>query len=264
MECSTGHGEVVESPVLEVTGLCKAYGGLTVCDRVDLQLLPGELHALIGPNGAGKTTLLNLISGLLTPDSGRIRFLGRDITSQPLHHPDRQGMARSFQITSVFPGFTVQENIALAVQVRAGNSFSFWRNTAADPDLQEPATEIMERIGLAARRGVRAADLSHGEQRQLEIAMALALRPRLLLLDEPMAGLGPGGTRKLTDLIETLKGEMTIFLVEHDMDAVFSLADRISVLVQGTVAACGDPASIRRDTRVREAYLGGTERAAAD
>ncbi len=246
-------------PILRLEGVDKGFGGLQVCKGIDLELLPGEIHGLIGPNGAGKTTLLNLITGLLTVDSGSLHFKNINITRQSVAARARLGMARSFQITSLFPAFTVQENIALAVQSIQGTSYRFWKRTADNPILQTPALEIMGRLGLTKQAHIQAANLSHGEQRLLEIGMALATRPDLLLLDEPMAGLGPGSSRNIGQLIDTLKGSLTILLVEHDMDAVFSLADRITVLVQGEVAATGSPEAIRANPLVQEAYLGTTE-----
>ena len=243
-------------PILQLQQVSKAFGGLQVCDRVSLDLQTGELHALIGPNGAGKTTLLNLISGLLAMDSGSLCFQGKDLTRRPLHSRAGAGMARSFQITSLFKGFTVRENISLAVQSIQGSSYRFWKPAAGDAELQEPAGRIMDRMGLAERSHILAENLAHGEQRLLEIGMALATEPDLLLLDEPMAGLGPASSRQLAKLIQSLKGEITMLLVEHDMQAVFSLADRLTVLVQGQVTATGSPEEIRNNPAVQEAYLG--------
>ncbi len=243
-------------PVLELDGVEIAFGGLRVCRGVDLALVPGELHALIGPNGAGKTTLLDLVTGLLVPDRGRILLKGRDISRLPVPARARLGMARSFQVSSLLETFTVQEHVALAIQAGRGSSYRFWKPVATDPALQEPARQVVARVGLAERAGVRAGALAHGERRLLEIAMALAGRPDLLLLDEPMAGLGPASCRRVADMIRSLKGRLTILLVEHDMDAVFALADRITVLVRGRGIATGTPAAIRSDHRVQEAYLG--------
>lgn len=242
--------------VLLLRDIGKYFGGLHVCADIDLQVAPGELHALIGPNGAGKTTLLNLITGQLPVESGSLYFNGSNITKKPAHKRAQLGMARSFQVTSLFPGFTVQENIELAVQAVQGSSYRLWRPAAGDPVLSKPATEIMDRVGLLDRAEIRAANLAHGEQRLLEMGMALATSPSLLLLDEPMAGLGPGSSRNLAELIMSLKGSVTILLVEHDMNAVFSLADRITVLVQGRVIATGRPREIRKNLLVQEAYLG--------
>lgn len=245
------------NPVLELRGVGKSFGGLQVCENVSLQVVAGELHGLIGPNGAGKTTLLDMISGLLPIDTGSLVFQGRDITGLSVHRRARLGLARSFQITSLFPGFTVRENIELAVQAVSGSSFRFRRPAAHDPDLYKPATDIMRRVGLSARADIRAENLAHGEQRLLEMGMALAVRPSLLLLDEPTAGLGPGSSRNLVELIKTLKKEAAILLVEHDMNTVFSLADRITVLVQGRVIVTDCPAAIHNNQAVQEAYLGG-------
>jgi len=243
-------------PILQLQAVGKSFGGLRVCDDINLDLIAGGLHALIGPNGAGKTTLLNLVTGLLQADSGRLYFKDTDITKKPVHDRAQLGMARSFQITSLFRGFTVQQNIELAVQATQGSSYRFWKRATDDPMLQNPAREVMARVGLADRAKIKASNLSHGEQRLLEMGMALATGPDLLLLDEPMAGLGPGSSRNLAALIKSLKGSVTILLVEHDMQAVFSLADRITVLVQGRIAATGSPQEIRNNPAVQEAYLG--------
>ena len=242
--------------ILQLQGITKFFGGLRVCDNLNLDVLPGELHALIGPNGAGKTTLLNLVTGLLPVARGRMYFKGTDITRKRVHERAHLGMARSFQITSLLQGFTVQENISLAVQAVKGSGYRFWKRADTDPQLLEPTREILARVGLAERAEIKASNLSHGEQRLLEMGMALATGPDLLLLDEPMAGLGPGSSRNLTERINSLKGSATILLVEHDMQAVFSLADRITVLVEGRVAATGTPQDIRNNSVVQEAYLG--------
>ncbi len=222
----------------------------------------GELHAIIGPNGAGKTTLIGQLTGEIAPDTGSIRFEGRDITALAAHRRSAIGLARSFQITSLFVDFTALDNVALAVQAHAGHSFRFWRNARADSALREPARAALAGVGLAERATVLVADLSHGERRQLEIAMALATRPRMLLLDEPMAGMGPEESARLVETLRRLKGSLTILLIEHDMDAVFALADCISVLVYGRIVASGEPSAIRADPVVRQAYLGEGEGAA--
>ena len=245
-------GEVL----LEVRGLTKAFGGLRATDGVDLDVLEGETHAIIGPNGAGKTTLIAQLAGDLRPDAGRIRFAGLDITTLSTPARSRRGVARSFQITSVFRDFTALDNVALAVQAHAGHSFRFWRPARAEPALREPARAVLESVGLGARADVPAADLAHGEQRQLEIAMALATRPRLLLLDEPVAGMGLEESQRMIAFLRTLRGRLTVVLVEHDMDAVFALADRISVMVYGRLIATGPPEAIRANPEVRQAYLG--------
>jgi branched-chain amino acid transport system ATP-binding protein len=221
------------------------------------------LHAVIGPNGAGKTTLIAQLSGQVTPDSGRIRFAGSDITGLPMYRRSMLGLARSFQITSLFLDLSVLDNVTLAVQAHAGHSFRFWRDARRQPELREPARALLERVGLADRAERPTAALSHGEHRQLELAMALAGSPRMLLLDEPMAGLGPEESARMVQMLRALKKEVTILLVEHDMEAVFALADRITVLVYGRVIATGAPADIRANAAVRDAYLGEAEAEAA-
>ena len=242
--------------LLEVRELRKAFGALRATDGVNLEVREGETHAVIGPNGAGKTTLISQLSGMLRPDSGHIRFGGEDITRLPAPARSRKGLARSFQITSIYREFSALDNVALAVQAHAGHSFHFWRPARREEELQGPARKILEEVGLGARAGVTAANLAHGEQRQLEIAMALATSPRLLLLDEPVAGMGTEESQRMVQLLGTLKGQRTMILVEHDMDAVFSLADRISVLVYGRIIATGAPKEIRVNPEVRAAYLG--------
>jgi branched-chain amino acid transport system ATP-binding protein len=242
--------------LLETRGLRKTFGALIATDGVDFDVRAGETHAVIGPNGAGKTTFIKQLSGELRPDTGRVRFAGEDITTLPVPRRARKGLARSFQITSIYRDFTALDNVALAVQARAGHSFRFWRAAREDPSLTLPAMQVLEKVGLEKRSATLAANLSHGEQRQLEIAMALATQPRLLLLDEPVAGMGTDESQRMVELLTTLKGEKTIVLVEHDMDAVFSLADRISVLVYGRIIATGSPAEIRANPGVRAAYLG--------
>ncbi len=245
--------------VLALHGLRKSFGGLLVTDDVTLDVRQGEIHALIGPNGAGKTTLIHQISGTLAPDAGRIRFLGEDITALPMAARARRGLARSFQITSVIPSFSALENAALAVQARRGSSFRFFGAAAREAALNAEATVALAEVGLDARAATRAAALSHGERRQLEIAIALAMQPRALLLDEPLAGTGPEEAERLIRLLSGLRARFAVLLVEHDMQAVFALADRISVLAQGRVIATGTPAEIRADAAVREAYLGEDE-----
>ena len=242
--------------LLRVRGLCKRFGALQASRDLSLDVLEGEIHALIGPNGAGKTTAIKQFCGEIMPDSGSILFAGREIGRLPTHARARLGLARSFQITSVFEQLSVEENLALAVQAHAGHSFRFWRNARRDPRLAAPTRAAVERCGLEERADLLAANLSHGEKRQLEVGMALACNPRLLLLDEPMAGMGPGGTVKLTELIREMKGTVTMLLVEHDMDVVFSLADRITVLVYGETIATGRPEEIWSNPEVRRAYLG--------
>jgi branched-chain amino acid transport system ATP-binding protein len=242
--------------MLETRDLYKHFGGLVATDRVSLSIRQGELHAVIGPNGAGKTTLIAQLAGELRPDGGAILFDGRDVTRMPVQRRAAAGLARSFQITSVFPSFSALANVALAVQAHAGHSFRFWKPAARDGALTGPAREALELVGLGPRADVPAELLSHGEQRQLEIAMALATRPRMLLLDEPMAGMGPAEGASMVDLLGKLKRRYTILLIEHDMDAVFALADWITVLVHGAVIATGSPDEIRSDREVRRAYLG--------
>ncbi|HXJ09319.1 MAG TPA: ABC transporter ATP-binding protein [Burkholderiales bacterium] len=241
--------------MLEVADLRKSFGALRATDGVSLAVAQGETHAIIGPNGAGKTTLIAQLAGNLRPDSGRIRFAGDDVTALPAHARARRGLARSFQITSIYPDFTVLQNVALAVQGRSGAA-ALWRDARRDASLRGPARDILEEIGLAERAEVLAANLAHGEQRQLEVAIALATRPRLLLLDEPMAGMGAEESQRMIGLLSKLKGRHTMILVEHDMDAVFRLADRISVLVYGRLIATDIPERIRANEEVRRAYLG--------
>ncbi len=242
--------------LLEVRNLVKQFGALRATDGVVLDVRAGETHAIIGPNGAGKTTLIGQLSGDLRPDAGRIRFAGEDVTRLRAPARTHLGLARSFQITSVYREFTALDNVALAVQAHAGHSYRFWRSASGDRALREPARRILEEVGLGARADVLAANLAHGEQRQLEIAMVLATKPRLMLLDEPVAGMGAEESQRMVQFLSTLKGSQTIVLVEHDMDAVFSLADRISVLVYGRIIATGAPEEIRVNPEVRAAYLG--------
>ncbi len=260
---STGcsRGRAVAEPLLQTQDLSKRFGGIVASDRIALDVMPGELHAIIGPNGAGKTTLIGELSGEVVPDMGHVLFAGQDITALPIHARSALGIARSYQITSLFLDFTVLDNVALAVQAHAGHSFRFWRDVRREQALRDPARAALARVGLDARADVIAADLSHGEHRQLEIAMALATAPRMLLLDEPMAGLGPEESARMVALLRELKNEVTILLIEHDMEAVFALADRITVLVYGRVIASGAPEAIRANADVRQAYLGEQEAA---
>jgi len=242
--------------MLEVRGLTKSFGALRASDGIDLLVREGETHALIGPNGAGKTTFIGQLAGTIRPDAGRIAFGGEDVTLHSAPRRARMGLARSFQITTIYHDFTVLQNVALAVQAHAGHSFRFWRPAFSDPELLEPARRAVEEVGLAERQHAVAGSLSHGEHRQLEVAIALATRPRLLLLDEPMAGMGVDESQRMIELLSRLKGRHTILLVEHDMDAVFRLADRISVLVYGRLIATDTPERIRANEEVRRAYLG--------
>ncbi len=244
------------SPLLAVEGLRKSFGSLVVSDGISLKFARGQLHALIGPNGAGKTTLIHQLSGLMQSDAGRIRFDGEDVTRLDMASRARKGLVRSFQITSVLPAFSALENVALAAQARAGSSFRFLAPAAADEGLNAVARAALRRVGLERRAHMRAGSLSHGEKRLLEIAVALAARPKLLLLDEPLAGLGQDESQASIRLLSEIKKELTIVLVEHDMEAVFALADRVSVLLYGRVIATGSPAAIRANQAVRAAYLG--------
>jgi branched-chain amino acid transport system ATP-binding protein len=249
-------GAPVPDPLLELRGLHKRFGGLRATDNVSLTVEPNEIHAIIGPNGAGKTTLMGLIGGTIPPDSGSVLVAGRDVTKWSLPQRARLGVARCFQITSIIPGFTVLENAALSVQARSGSSFRFFRSARNDTGLNLQAHAALEQVGLAHRADTVAGMLSHGEKRQLELAVALAMRPRLLLLDEPLAGSGPEETDRLVPLLRDLRANHGILLVEHDMQAVFALADRISVLVYGRIIATGDTVTIRDHPEVRAAYLG--------
>ena len=252
-------GRAVADALLSVRGLRKHYGGLAVTNNVSLEVQPGEIHALIGPNGAGKTTLIHQITGTVMPDAGRVIFAGRDITRLSLPQRVHAGLARSFQITSIIAGFSVLENVTLAAQGQSGSSFRFFRAAAGETALNENARAALAEVGLADRASIIAGALSHGEKRALEIAIALATRPKLLLLDEPLAGAGPEETDKLITLLRGLKSRYAVLLVEHDMQAVFALADRISVLAEGRIIASGSTADIRLSAEVRAAYLGEEE-----
>jgi branched-chain amino acid transport system ATP-binding protein len=242
--------------VLEVKNLRKRFGGVYASDGVSLEVRQGEVHALIGPNGAGKTTLIAQLSGSIASDEGQIFFLGQDVTRQEQHIRVRAGLVRSYQITSIFGRFTVIDNLALAVQARSGSSLSFWRPVSAEASLFEEARAIAAEVGLAGKEDALAATLAHGEQRALELGLALATRPKLVLLDEPTAGMGPEESQRMIALVDRLRIRLTVLLVEHDMDAVFRLADRISVLVNGQVIATGNPSEIRKNPDVIRAYLG--------
>lgn len=245
-------------PILEVNRITKSFGAVQAADDLSLRLAPGECHAVIGPNGAGKTSLIAQISGVLSPDSGSISFLDQDITSWPIWRRSQAGIARSFQIASIFPEFTVSENVTLSIQAHKGHSFRFFKNERYEDRLSALSHSVLCQVGLEAKESMRAVNLSHGEQRQLELAMTLAGSPSLLLLDEPMAGMGATDSQRIIALLRELKGRVTILLVEHDMDAIFALADRITVMVYGKVIASGAPQEIRNNADVRAAYLGQT------
>jgi branched-chain amino acid transport system ATP-binding protein len=246
----------VADPLLRAENLVRRFGGVLATDNLSLDVAKGELHAIIGPNGAGKTTLISQLTGQLLPNSGAIHFAGRNVTGLPAYRRSRLGLARSFQITSLLSGFTAADNVALAAQAHDGHSFHFWGNARKERHLRDAAHAALGRVGLAHRADVVVSELSHGEQRELELAVALATRPQLLLLDEPMAGLGVSESARMVQLLKELRREFTIVLVEHDMDAVFALSDRITVLVYGRVIASGDPAAIRSNDEVKRAYLG--------
>ena len=244
--------------LLEVRNLSRRFAAVDALKEVNFSVDSGEVHALIGPNGAGKTTFIHHVSGALQPDSGSVHFAGRDVTRRAMHQRVAAGMARSYQITNIFLDLSALDNVALAVQGRpdAGSSFRFWQSARGEPRLFDEARSFLEQVGLSRRVETVAGNLAHGEQRALELAMALATRPKLLLLDEPMAGTGPEESARMVELIEHLARHVTILLVEHDMAAVFRLADRISVLVNGQLIATGTPDEVRSDRAVRRAYLG--------
>ncbi len=246
--------------VLEAHDLVFRFGGVLATNHVSLSVAPGEIHGLIGPNGAGKTTLIHLLAGTLRPAAGSLYLDGTDITSVPAHRRAAAGLSRSFQITTLFAGLTVLDNLLLAAQAESGNSFGFWRPANHDKLLLERARQLAKTCAIdSADLPRQAASLPHGEQRKLEFALALATRPRVLLLDEPMAGTSAEETRRLAELIQRLRGRCAMLLVEHDMDVVFRLADRISVLVGGEIIASDTPAVIRHDPAVAKAYLGDTD-----
>jgi branched-chain amino acid transport system ATP-binding protein len=247
---------VDEPDLLRVEGLCKSFGGVVATDHLSLSVRAAEAHAVIGPNGAGKTTLLAQLAGELRPSAGRIFFDGREVTGLPPHERVRSGIARSFQITNLLGSFSARDNVQVALRPRLGHSFVFFRDAASDPDLNRRAEALLGEVGLGDRADVPAGELAHGEKRQLELAMALASEPQLLLLDEPMAGVGHGESGRMVELLLRLKGGRAMLLVEHDMDAVFRIADRITVMVGGRAIASGEPEAIRADPKVRRAYLG--------
>ena len=241
---------------LVVKGLVKRFGGLTATDHLDLEIREGEIHAVIGPNGAGKSTLINQLAGELHHDEGSITFEGREISGVPVDKRTLMGIARSYQITSVFMEFTALQNVMLAVQGASGKSTSFWQPVQSDRRLVEPAREFLDRVGLADQTHTRVSSMAYGARRQLELAMTMALKPKVMLLDEPMAGMSQTESEGMVALLRKLKGAYSILLVEHDMDAVFALADRVTVVVYGRPIACGTPEEIRNNREVREAYLG--------
>ncbi len=245
--------------LLQVRDLYKSFGGIAATDHIDLEVETGEIHAIIGPNGAGKTTLIAQLAGELRPDGGRIEFAGRDITNEPAHARALMGLARSFQITSIMHDMSVLDNVTLSIQAHQGHSFRFWRDARKDDRLIEPAMTALDQVGLADRADRVSRFMSHGEHRQLEIAMALAAKPSLLLLDEPMAGMGAEESARMIDILKEVRARHTILLIEHDMDAVFALADRITVLVYGRAIATDTPDKIRNNEDVRRAYLGDEE-----
>jgi branched-chain amino acid transport system ATP-binding protein len=243
-------------PVLRTDALVKRYGGLLATDAVSLSLYHGQIHALIGPNGAGKTTLIKQLAGEIRPDSGRVFLNELDVTDMPCDARARRGLARSYQITSVIHDFTALENVMLAVQAQQGHSFRFWQSVHTDSRLTAPAMAMLERVGLAGKAHTPANVMAHGEHRQIELAMALAAKPKVLLLDEPLAGTSPVEAEAMTALLASLKNDYAILLIEHDMQAVFSLADTVSVLVYGKVLMQGTPEQVKQSAAVREAYLG--------
>jgi len=243
-------------PVLEVIELTKSFGAVAASDGLTFSVKRGEIHALIGPNGAGKSTAIGQLSGEISPDSGRVRFDGQDVTHMPTYRRAQLGLQRSYQITSLFPDFSAEDNVAMAIQAQQGHSFQFWARARRDPTLRQPARLALKRVGMEDKAHLKAADLAHGEQRQLELAMALAAGPTMLLLDEPMAGMGQSESLAMMEILRPLKGEVGILLVEHDMDVVFALADVVSVLVKGAVLMTGTPEEVRNNAEVRRAYLG--------
>ncbi|MGH8436624.1 MAG: ABC transporter ATP-binding protein [Pseudomonas sp.] len=247
------------TPLLSVENLVKRFRGIHASDGINFDLRPGEIHAVIGPNGAGKTTFINQLAGELAPDSGRILLDGQDITSEPVYLRAALGLARSYQISAVFDELSVLENVMLAAQAHQGHSFRFFKDAAKDEKVAAPSREAVRIVGLEDALHRPAADLAHGAKRQLELAMVIATKPRLMLLDEPMAGTGPAESREIVALLRRLRGTAAIVLIEHDLDAVFALADRISVMVYGKVIATGTCDDIRADAAVREAYIGDEE-----
>jgi branched-chain amino acid transport system ATP-binding protein len=249
----------MSEPLLKVVQLRKSFGGVVATDSLDFDVMPGEIHAVIGPNGAGKTTFVAQIAGMLKSDSGTITFDGRDMAGKTAPERSHMGLARSFQITSVFRDFTALENVSLSIQAHAGHSFRFWKRASTDRDLTDPAQKILDDVGLGDKALTLAGSLAHGQQRQLEIAMALATSPKMLLLDEPTAGMGTEESETMRAFLNEMKGKYSMLLIEHDMDTVFSVADRVTVLVYGRGIATGTPEEIRNNAEVRAAYLGEDE-----
>ncbi|MBO21538.1 MAG: ABC transporter ATP-binding protein [Rhodospirillaceae bacterium] len=249
----------MSEPLLKVKQLSKSFGGVVATDKLDFDVMPGEIHAVIGPNGAGKTTFVAQIAGMLKSDSGSIVFDGKDIAGKSAPERSHLGLARSFQITSVFRDFTALENVALSIQAHDGHSFRFWKRASTDIELTGPAQKILDDVGLGDKALSLAGNLAHGQQRQLEIAMALATSPKMLLLDEPTAGMGTEESENMRQFLSNLKSDYSMLLIEHDMDTVFSLADRVTVLVYGRGIATGTPEEIRNNAEVRAAYLGEDE-----
>jgi branched-chain amino acid transport system ATP-binding protein len=249
----------MSEPLLKVVQLRKSFGGVVATDSLDFDVMPGEIHAVIGPNGAGKTTFVAQIAGMLKSDSGTITFDGRDMAGKTAPERSHMGLARSFQITSVFRDFTALENVSLSIQAHAGHSFKFWKRASTDRDLTDPAQKILDDVGLGDKALTLAGNLAHGQQRQLEIAMALATSPKMLLLDEPTAGMGTEESETMRAFLNEMKGKYSMLLIEHDMDTVFSVADRVTVLVYGRGIATGTPEEIRNNAEVRAAYLGEDE-----
>ena len=247
------------TPLLDVRALRKRFGGVVATDGVDLQVHGGEIHALIGPNGAGKTSLVAQLAGQLASDSGSVHFDGHDITRLVAHQRARRGLVRSFQITRLLKSLPALGNLAFAVQATQGRVFAAWRPVRDDHALFERARELLARLGLADKADARIDQLSHGEQRALEVGMTLASRPRLVLLDEPLAGMGAQESAGMTQLIRSLRQDCAVLLIEHDVDAVFRLADRVSVLVSGRIIASGTPDAVRQDAGAIAAYLGDAE-----
>ena len=249
----------MSEPLLKVVQLRKSFGGVVATDSLDFDVMPGEIHAVIGPNGAGKTTFVAQIAGMLKSDSGTITFDGRDMAGKTAPERSHMGLARSFQITSVFRDFTALENVSLSIQAHAGHSFKFWKRASTDRELTDPAQKILDDVGLGDKALTLAGNLAHGQQRQLEIAMALATSPKMLLLDEPTAGMGTEESETMRAFLNEMKGKYSMLLIEHDMDTVFSVADRVTVLVYGRGIATGTPEEIRNNAEVRAAYLGEDE-----